>query len=89
MAAHVPPSAFPESSVASAWYAADLGTELTAAATFGNNPFLTDDAQRLCEAQFSDEFPDLQVLFNTAVNNNAAALQTALLRLIDLSVSLS
>jgi hypothetical protein len=89
MAAHVPHIAVPDSSVATQWYTADLGTVLTSQAVFGADPFKSPSARQLCEQQFNSEYPDLQLLLNSAVNNDTIPLQTALLRLIELTSHMS
>lgn len=68
---------------AAALYSQLLGSSLTAYTPFGADPFLTEYNKLTAENQFAEQYPDISVLFSSAVNNEFAPFKEALLCLVD------
>jgi len=76
---------FPPGEAATALYAQDLGSTLTAQSLFGTDPFTTDEARQQCQDHFINDVPDLHVLLDCAVNLNYVPLQDAVMKLIQIT----
>ncbi|XP_062401715.1 uncharacterized protein LOC134092702 [Sardina pilchardus] len=72
----------PSASIVANMYEAELGSSLTWASEFANDPFPSEEDKCHVEEMFAHQYPDVSVLFNDAVNANYIPLQNALCNLI-------
>nr|XP_046256591.1 uncharacterized protein LOC124065345 isoform X1 [Scatophagus argus] len=75
----------PHASQAADMYQQDVGSSLTRVSCFGTDPFTTEDDKISAEQRFAEEYSDISVLLDNAVNYNFAPFQDALMLLINIT----
>ncbi|XP_077065758.1 uncharacterized protein LOC143718622 [Siphateles boraxobius] len=79
----------PDATVAADMYDRDMGSSLTRVSSFGSDPFLSEADKVRAEQHFAHYYPDLSVIFDSAVNYNYAPFKEALIYLIDVTKTCS
>lgn len=79
----------PDATVAADMYDRDRGSSLTRVSSFGSDPFLSEADKVRAEQHFAHYYPDLSVIFDSAVNYNYAPFKEALIYLIDVTKTCS
>lgn len=77
----------PCASIAADGYDQALGSSLSRDATFGVDPFHSEEDRNQAEDEFAVVFPDMSVIFDSVVNNNHNVFCEALFRLLTLAES--
>ncbi|KAL2076321.1 hypothetical protein ACEWY4_028073 [Coilia grayii] len=73
----------PPPSEAASLYDRELSSSLSRVSQFGQDPFTSEEAKIRAEGEFCELFPDISVLYETAVHHNFQPFQDALKCLID------
>ncbi|KAG1968665.1 hypothetical protein F2P79_003433 [Pimephales promelas] len=79
----------PDATVAADMYDRNMGSSLTRVSSFGSDPFLSEADKVRAEQHFARYYPDLSVIFDSAVNYNYAPFKEALIYLIDVTKTCS
>lgn len=77
----------PKAVEAADWYEQETRSSLTRVSAFGRNPLRSPEDQRAVERQFSMQCPNINSLFESAVNFQNGQFQSALKILIDITRS--
>lgn len=75
----------PCASVAADGYDQALGSSLSRDATFGVDPFHSEEDRSQAEDEFAVAFPDMSVIFDSVLNNNHNVFCEALFCLLNLA----
>lgn len=73
----------PNASVAADMYCQEVGSTLTRLSMFGSDPITSVEDRASVEQYFREQWPDISVLFDEAVNYNGTPFKNALMCLIN------
>ncbi|XP_051793642.1 uncharacterized protein LOC127537676 isoform X2 [Acanthochromis polyacanthus] len=80
----LPADCLPEAAEAAQAYRQEVGSSLTQVSLFGRNPFSTAEQQTAAENEFAQQYLDISVLYDNAVNNNPTSYQSGIKDLINI-----